>query len=436
MASRGSRTGPCARRTRRTFNCATTLAAVALCSAASAAAAPLETHGTDPLALGLSLEVLGPGGGPLGTPLPADGRRVTAEAVRRSLPTAWCGDERFTDFEPSLENGEYRHHAVYAIPADAPSRLPQLAAGFQNDAFQASALLEESYARSFRFDMGTSCGQQYLDITVVRLQATTAELQRRAASASGTVEAVVEGLDAAGFDVLAPGESSEAAETLSSSFIVWLDGPGPSACGQSTWYRDTGRYDGNPNNLGGKVAIIYRSGSGFCGSNALRHELGHTLGAVQPAAAHAKGGHCDDAVEDSMCLLGSPQRSTGEFGGVYFDYGNDDYWPAEGGPALDWWTADLSRFTCSVACNVPRGLEAEARVENAEPAPQVEPRRERRRRSYRIRLRGHGSARVTLRCRRDGRTVRILTRRLRLPALLRGRARCDTRPRARVRRLR
>src|SRR3712207_8475393 len=58
---------------------------------------------------------------------------------------------------------------------------------------------ERLYGRAIRFDMGTSCGPQYLDITEVRLPQTTAQLTALGATDTGTIQAVTDALAAQGF---------------------------------------------------------------------------------------------------------------------------------------------------------------------------------------------------------------------------------------------
>jgi len=286
--------------------------------------------------------------------------------VANSLPTEWCGQVRSTDNTANaLDNGSHRYHALYVLAADGVSRFSSFAGTLQTDALQASALLERSYGRSIRYDMGTDCGSQYLDITVLRLPQTTAELKTLAGTATGTIDAVDQAIDAAGFDTIGRYDSSLTASRKKTNFVVWLDGPAPSGyCGQGTLYDDSTRAPSNWNNYGGKLSLIFRKSSGFCGSNTVRHEIGHNLGALQAIAPSESGGHCYDAYEDTMCYPQAPKVGSGVSGDQFFDYNNDDYWdpPASQLPLtdpqyrapLEWWTVNLSRFLCpDASCNVP-----------------------------------------------------------------------------------
>jgi hypothetical protein len=316
------------------------------------------THGPDRAAVvDRGPEAPGPAGGAAGKPITLAGRgKLSGSQVRYRLPSSWCGIQRSSDDTANeFNNGEYRYHAIYALPADAPDRFGQFANTLQADAFQASALLESAYGRAIRFDLGTNCGPQYLDISVVRLPQTTAQMQQRAQTATGTLDAVSDGIDAAGFSTIRPSDTMESASVRNRNYVVWIDGPAPSgACGQATSYTDSTRDPSNLNNLGGKIAVVFpNGGGGFCSSNTVRHEIGHNLGALQPVAPHAfDGAHCNDAYEDTMCYSNSPRVAGGQRG-LFFDYNNDDYWDPPSGVGLPWWTANLNRFLCpDAACNI------------------------------------------------------------------------------------
>jgi hypothetical protein len=400
-------------------------------------------HGPDGRSIDAGREAPGPTGGKAGGTFRGEGTtvRATSAAIRAAEPTSWCGDPNATTDNKvnELANGDYRYHAIYAIPADGTSRLAGVGGTLQTDAFQASGLLERLYGRALRFDMGTTCGPGFLDITTVRLNETSAQLQQLADTSNGTLEAVARDLDGKGFPTIAGGVDMSG---LTTNYVVWLDGPGPSyACGQAYSFKDATRAQDNLNNMGGKVAVVFADGDGFCGSNTVRHEIGHTLGALQPNAPHAyDGSHCDDAREDTMCAADAPQVATGERG-LFFDYNNDDYWDPPNG-ALPWWTANLSRFVCADAnCNVQGGAPV------AQPAPKAKPLRlkvkvrrskaKRKRDLWRLRLRvtGDGRAQVDVRCRKvaSGKLSAVLVKRYKLPRTIRRSVRCASKPAARAR---
>ena len=312
---------------------------LSLTIAAPAAAGPprahLRTHGPDPA-------------------VPALRHHATAHSA--SEPFGWCGQERTHDYvDDELANGRYRYHAVYLYPQDGADRFsPDLAAQMQSDLFGASGLLERLYGRAVRLDMGTDCGPGFLDISVVKSALSSGDFAAAAKQDDGTLQTVARALAMAGFPTLKNGASRRAAARLTTNYVVWLDAPTPLGCGIGQSIDDSTRSRFNWNNYGGKVAVIFRADDGFCGQDTVRHEIGHTLGAMQPDAPHAFDGvHCDDAYEDTMCYPDSPIRGSGDFQDQYFDYGNDDYWDPPGGRRLGWWTADENRFICPTAsCNV------------------------------------------------------------------------------------
>jgi Metallo-peptidase family M12B Reprolysin-like len=268
-----------------------------------------------------------------------------ATAGAASAPAPWCGDERSTDI-PGATDGLAHVHAVYALPADAPSRLQALAPGVQADAEAASAILEQRSGRAIRFDRGSACGTRNLDITTVRLPQSTAALQRLAAEPDGTMDAIARGLRRAGFDTAVLGEPARARAKRRADFVVWLDGPYPEgSCGQAQLTVDRRRSADNVNNGGGKVAAIFRDGAGFCGPATVLHEIGHMIGAVQPKPGQGGWtGHCHDAAEDVMCDAAAPGAGGPR---TLVDPGNDDYWDPPAGAPLPFWTMNLSRFLCA-----------------------------------------------------------------------------------------
>ena len=130
---------------------------------------------------------------------------------------------------------------------------------------------------------------------------------------------------------------------------------------------DSTRSDTNMNNVGGKLAVVFRDGSDFCGPDVVRHEIGHNLGALQPDAPNTTDGvHCNDAFEDTMCSWEAPKLVDGPFNGLYFDYGNDDYWDPPQGAPLGWLTVNLSRFLCPDAhCNRPASVQTASTTDPA-----------------------------------------------------------------------
>src|SRR3954452_9688747 len=87
------------------------------------------------------------------------------------LPTTWCGTETGADNAPVTPVTKAQFKVVYAYAADQPDRF----AGWK-DALQANVAIVQRFisaqdggTKGIRFDMGTSCGPQYVDIQTVQL---------------------------------------------------------------------------------------------------------------------------------------------------------------------------------------------------------------------------------------------------------------------------
>ena len=267
-------------------------------------------------------------------------------------PTTWCGAERPSDDSAhEVPNGRFKFHAIYLVPRDGLNRFGDVAAQIQASTFGASALLEHLYGRSIRLDLGTNCGPEFLDISVVRSDKTVRAFEA-AARRGVTLETVSRSIRRAGYRTLPPRIGARAASRFPKNFMVWLDAPGPArTCGLADTFADQRRTQSNWNNFGGKVAVVLKHEGQFCGPAAVRHEIAHSLGALQAASPHGdEAGHCSDAYEDTMCTPNATRRGSGAFENEYFDYGNDDYWDPPGGQPLKWWTLNLSRFICSDLC--------------------------------------------------------------------------------------
>jgi hypothetical protein len=384
------------------------------------------THGPDPASISQGPET--PPAFPLGG------------ALGKREPDRWCGAElNADDTVHEVDNGPYRFHGVFMLAADVPDRFSNFSDRLQADAFRASSLLEARYNRAIRFDLGTSCGPQYLDITVIRMAQTSAQMAAVARKPNGTFDAVAHALDAARLPTTQPTDTIHAAAARTRNYLVWLDAPAQAgSCGQANGYADRSRDQSNLNNFGGKTAVVFRHGDdAFCSSNAARHEIGHTLGALQPDAPHAfDGSHCNDAYEDTMCYSNSPSVADRKRG-TFFDYNNDDYWSLPGAP-LDWWTVDLNRFVCPDAtCNQGGSSPVSAPGGSGLHGSMKVRAQQKRHGIWKLILSatGEGDGVVIVRCHRKGedqwRTV--FRRALSLPRSLRTRVHCGaSRPRAKL----
>lgn len=256
----------------------------------------------------------------------------------RNEPSSWCGSTRSSDdLAHEVANGGAKWHAIYAYPNDAANRFEALSGYLASSALAAQGILTSTRSKPLRYDMGTDCGARYLDITAVRLDLTTSQLD----NSGDKYWPVVGDLVGQGFNA------------LDKNYLVFLDSGGGSACGL-TAAAGSGdqRTPDNGHNNDGAYAILYRyadpstpESGGLCGGAAL-HEMLHAMGAVPGVAPNSDGGgHCNDASDDVMC--GGPFRG----GGPFVDYGSDDYWDPAGGQ-LGWWTVNLNRFFCAATtCN-------------------------------------------------------------------------------------
>ena len=254
-------------------------------------------------------------------------------------PAAYSASE-YDGLAPTVDQPDVtsqpQFHAFYIYPADRASRFSQFAAMFQADAKQSSQRIAGLYGRSLRFDLRSG---GYLDITVIKSTKTYSQL-----SVTNQFSVVRNELSSRGF-----------LNNSNKKYVAWLDA-GSQYCGEGELYNDARRTNDNYNQRR-TLSIVYRPYSstgadgGFCRGRTLAHELGHNMGALQPAAPHAfDGAHCNDSAEDVMCYTSATSNDTG---GEAFDYANDDYWDPAANPSrnttatLPWWTVNLSKYVCS-----------------------------------------------------------------------------------------
>ncbi len=232
-----------------------------------------------------------------------------AEAVEASnggegasgLPTQWCGTRRESDDTANAVFGSSapQFKVIYAYPSDRADRSADWA-----DVLQANVSLigrfmggQSGGRKTPRFDMGTSCGAQYVDIQVVPLP-NVREYYRD--NMNRLVAAVQPALGNTGSR---PRNAMVFADTLSGEPVNSLYGLGS--------YRPYSTPTGtaNPNNAGGAFATLWvPDGQPTPGADpygwwpeGMLHEITHNLGAVQEDATHATAnGHCYDGY-DVMC---------------------------------------------------------------------------------------------------------------------------------------
>ncbi len=281
-----------------------------------------------------------------------------ASTVGADMAATWCGEETPTD-RPNTLNTAPQIKVVYAHPSDVPSRLAAYGDLIQAASRTAAEVVEARAggSRTVRFDMGSSCGNQYLDIASVTLPETKAWYQEHQQVDTAAIRAQL------GLPV---GEVN---------MVVWADeiGTGQQPLGVGQTYLDDRAGNVNVNNYGGRDALIIGRGktyffddapaSAWQPASVALHELTHTLGAVQNGAPHSsKAGHCTDEW-DIMCYAdGSPTNPldgsaltlscAGSPSAEVYDCGGDDYFnvdPTPGSWLAGHWNVAFSPFLCAAS---------------------------------------------------------------------------------------
>jgi hypothetical protein len=300
-------------------------------------------------------------------------RAVSPASTQTYLPTIWCGTERTSDdtAHSTLSAGQPFYKLVYAYASGQPDRF-----GAFKDVLQADVsligqymALQDGATKAPRFDMGTSCGSDYVDIQVVQLP--------------GSRSTYVDHFDAIRSAVAAQLGASSSPRNV----VVLADGLTANAPGYLYGLGESYNADftgsSNPHAAGGLYAMLFPTLNydpavapgdefypGFWAEGML-HEITHTLGAVFDSAPHTTGnGHCTDGA-DVMCYDdGGP--NAGDYGTTAcpaltsaqagmtqtYDCGRDDYFdpdPQSGSYLATHWNTFDNPFlascpTIGVAC--------------------------------------------------------------------------------------
>src|SRR3954469_17562109 len=226
-----------------------------------------------------------------------------------SLPTRWCGNETTADDtgHAATPPAKAQFKVVYAYPADRPDRF----AGWK-DAIQADVAIVQRFlsaqdggTKGLRFDMGTSCGAQYVDIQVVPLPGPRSAFRDNfGAVASAVQRALGDTQGARNAVVLADNLSGGTQEYGLGETVMGSAGEQAGAK--------------NVHNRGGLTSVLFtRDGAGTPTGKwgwwpeGFLHEMTHNLGAVQWGAPHstepsgqqlAQYGHCWQGA-DVMCYV-------------------------------------------------------------------------------------------------------------------------------------
>jgi hypothetical protein len=265
----------------------------------------------------------------------------TSAALPEYLPTTWCGTRRTTD---DVANAAFPAIAaqikvVYAYAFGETDRSAAWTDSLQADVsrIEQYLALQSGGRRALRFDMGTNCGPQYVDVQVVELPYNRAHYL--SFNADDRFDEVANDVNAS----LAPATGARnvfvLADGLSTSSVYGIGQVYPNASQPPASYiHDQGDLTGimfvtpgtSPDPVGWQPTVML-------------HEMTHNLGAVQFAAPRSTSfAHCIDG-EDVMCYEdGSPE---GAFyadnvcplaGGAIsqtYDCGHNDYYDPSSTPS-------------------------------------------------------------------------------------------------------
>ena len=244
----------------------------------------------------------------------------------------WCGTGQpaAVDRKPEADYSSFRHvHVTYVIPADAPSRLEELASKIVTDLASADAWWQrEDPSRTIRFDRfafpGCSSKLGSLDLGFLRLA-------RPAAAYEGDQ----------GIVGMVP-ELTDLAELDFHKNLVYYDGPslyGPTVCGTTLVPRN----DPVRGGLGGLAFIWLRSlcgqdvGTGNLNAEVVTHELIHGQGFVGTGGSpnecpEPNRGHTCDSELDILHPEATLETTLAE---RRLDVNRDDYYGIGAGDLRD-----------------------------------------------------------------------------------------------------
>jgi hypothetical protein len=289
--------------------------------------------------------------------------RTVAPDLPQYLPTTWCGTKRDTDdtAHAAFPANQRQIKLVYAHAHDQPDDFNRWKDALQTDVSRIEQFLslQTGGRRALRFDMGTECGPQYVDIQDVHLPSDRT--------------AYVSGSDDQNFYAVA-GDVASVVDTSSRDVFVLADGltaddPDPAdddgvngVWGIAEVSPDDTAGSGNFANQGGLTGMMLTPRSATPNASdwqptVMLHEITHNLGGVQQSALHSTPfAHCWDG-SDVMCY---PDGSSGSqpytstvcptIAGAIpqtYDCGRDDYFnpdPAPGSYLAGHWNVYTSAF--------------------------------------------------------------------------------------------
>jgi hypothetical protein len=278
----------------------------------------------------------------------------SSAALPEYLPTTWCGVRRTDDdtVDAVFPSSASQIKVVYAYASDQPDRSAAWTDSLQADVsrIQQFLALQSGGRRALRFDMGTNCGAQYVDVQVVALTQPRSYYLDDFDRISNEVNATLAPAGGArNVFVLGDGMSSNGVYGIGEVYddpSFGTDAPGPS----------------NIHNAGGLTGIMFvepttsPDPAGWQ-PTVMLHEMTHNLGGVQRSAPNSTDfAHCTDGL-DVMCYAdGSPQQGSyttsvcpavsGAINQTY-DCGHNDYYnpdPVIGSYLATHWNVYTSAF--------------------------------------------------------------------------------------------
>jgi hypothetical protein len=274
------------------------------------------------------------------------------------LPTTWCGTRLIDDdtAHAAFPASQKQIKVVYAYGSDAPDNSAQW-----RDALQANVSRIEQYLtlqtggrRALRFDMGTVCGPQYVDIQVVALQSPRSAYLDDFYAVADEVRAAT-GDDTRDLFILADDLTDGTTGVYGTGEVIPTDDR-PDAANEHNYGQLTGIMwapaGTQPDATGWQPTVML-------------HEISHNLGAVQWSAPHTTHpandqsgtyAHCWDG-QDVMCYADGPAMAHPYVSNVCplgdgpipqtYDCGRDDYFnpdPATGSYLATHWNVYNSAF--------------------------------------------------------------------------------------------
>jgi hypothetical protein len=281
----------------------------------------------------------------------------SSAALPEYLPTTWCGVRRTDDdaVDAVFPGSAAQIKVVYAYASDQPDRSAAWTDSLQADVSRIEQFLalQSGGRRALRFDMGTNCGADYVDVQVVALPQTRSYYLDDFDRISDDVNAALAPAGGArNAFILADGMSSNGVYGIGEVY----DDPshGSDVAGPT-----------NIHNAGGLTGIMFVTTSTTANASGwqptvMLHEMTHNLGGVQLSAPNSTSyAHCTDG-EDVMCY------QDGSFEGASYDpnvcpyingaipqtydCGHNDYYNPDPGPGsylATHWNVYTSAFMAS-----------------------------------------------------------------------------------------